>query len=161
MLFIPSMKDFTRTAAAAKSLLLLGVFLGRLVTIVHSQCFQDESMNAQWAQLINGDDTSTTFSIDGTCCQETVCNVPCAAEVPPPPKVCEVNLFFVSAGSVLFLKLFIELLISHITQISLDISSTRNSECCCCIGIWHCRHHFDRTLRYHWLCHLRLCQGRE
>lgn len=88
MLFIPSMKDFTRTAAAAKSLLLLGVFLGRLVTIVHSQCFQDESMNAQWAQLINGDDTSTTFSIDGTCCQETVCNVPCAAEVPPPPKVC-------------------------------------------------------------------------
>lgn len=74
------------TTAIAEILFLIGL-LGHLATIVHGQCFQDESMNAQWAQLINGDDTSTTFSIDGTCCQETVCNLPCAAEVPPPSKV--------------------------------------------------------------------------
>ena len=55
---------------------------------VESQCFADESMNTQWAQIINGDDTSTEFSIEGSCCQETVCALPCAEEVPPPAKVC-------------------------------------------------------------------------
>ena len=51
------------------------------------QCFKDESMNAQWAQIINEDDTSTEFSVEGSCCQETVCARPCAEEVTPPATV--------------------------------------------------------------------------
>lgn len=81
-----SIKATSNSSAATKILVGL-LFLGQLATLVHSQCFQDESMNAQWARLINGDETSTTFNIDGTCCQDTVCNIPCAADVPPPPKV--------------------------------------------------------------------------
>jgi len=62
------------------------VGLARLVPAV-SQCFKDESMNAQWAQIINADDTSTEFSVEGSCCQEMVCGLACAAETPPPAKV--------------------------------------------------------------------------
>lgn len=51
------------------------------------QCFEDESMNAQWAKIINADETSTEFSVEGSCCQERVCGLPCADEVPPPAKV--------------------------------------------------------------------------
>ena len=54
----------------------------------YAQCFADPDMNAQWAQIINEDTTSTTFTIpEGSCCQETVCAIPCAQEVPPPAKV--------------------------------------------------------------------------
>jgi hypothetical protein len=60
--------------------------LARLALAV-GQCFKDESMNAQWAQIINADDTSTEFSVEGSCCQETVCALPCAEEVPPPATV--------------------------------------------------------------------------
>lgn len=51
-----------------------------------SQCFGDPSMNTQWAQVINDDTTSTEFSIEGSCCQETVCGLPCAEEASPPAK---------------------------------------------------------------------------
>ncbi|KAL7531840.1 hypothetical protein ACHAXR_004270 [Thalassiosira sp. AJA248-18] len=51
-----------------------------------SQCFGDPSMNTEFAQIINEDDTSTEFSIEGSCCQEAVCALPCAEEVPPPAK---------------------------------------------------------------------------
>ena len=51
-----------------------------------SQCFSDPATNTEWAQLLNGDDTSTEFSTEGSCCQETVCALPCAEEVPPPAK---------------------------------------------------------------------------
>jgi hypothetical protein len=67
-------------------LLLTIVGLTRLAIAV-GQCFKDESMNAQWAQIINGDETSTEFSVEGSCCQETVCGLPCAEETPPPAKV--------------------------------------------------------------------------
>ncbi len=52
-----------------------------------AQCFQDPNTNAEWAQIINGDSTSTEFSIEGTCCQEAVCGLKCAQETPPPAKV--------------------------------------------------------------------------
>ena len=55
--------------------------------VAAGQCFSDPATNTEWAQLINGDDTSTEFSVAGSCCQETVCGLPCAEEVPPPAKV--------------------------------------------------------------------------
>lgn len=69
--------------------LIVPSIIGLLVQFecVVGQCFSDSSMNAQWAQIINGDDTSTEFSVEGSCCQETVCALPCAEEVPPPAKV--------------------------------------------------------------------------
>lgn len=51
---------------------------------VLSQCFSDPATNAEWAQIINGDNTSTEFSVEGSCCQSTVCNIPCPETVPPP-----------------------------------------------------------------------------
>jgi hypothetical protein len=62
------------------------VGLARLVIVV-GQCFKDETMNAQWAQIINADNTSTEFSVEGSCCQEKVCGLACAEETPPPAKV--------------------------------------------------------------------------
>jgi hypothetical protein len=76
-------------------LLLTSIVVGlatQLVGLVSGQCFNDESMNTQWAQLINGDTNSTEFSIDGSCCQETVCALPCPAEQSPPPKVRVIHL---------------------------------------------------------------------
>ena len=67
-------------------LLLTIVGLTRLAITV-GQCFKDESMNAQWAQIINADETRLEFSVEGSCCQETVCGLPCAEETPPPAKV--------------------------------------------------------------------------
>lgn len=78
------------------TLLLLTTIVGlvaELVGRVSGQCFNDESMNTQWAQLINGDPNSTEFSVEGSCCQETVCALPCPAEQSPPDKVREI-LFF-------------------------------------------------------------------
>lgn len=57
------------------------------------QCFQDPDTNAEWAQIINNDTTSTEFSIEGSCCQETVCGLGCAEETPPPAKVRESGYF--------------------------------------------------------------------
>ncbi|KAL3789680.1 LOW QUALITY PROTEIN: hypothetical protein HJC23_003881, partial [Cyclotella cryptica] len=48
------------------------------------QCFSDPATNTEWAQLINGDNTSTEFSVEGSCCQSTVCNIPCPETVPSP-----------------------------------------------------------------------------
>ena len=78
-------KTYTKMNSILASIL---IGLAAHVQPVLSQCFADESMNTQWAQIINGDDTSTEFSIEGSCCQETVCALPCAEEVPPPAKVC-------------------------------------------------------------------------
>ncbi|KAL3762641.1 hypothetical protein ACHAW5_007212 [Stephanodiscus triporus] len=92
--------------------LLLPIIVGlaRLVLAV-SQCFKDESMNAQWAQIINADDTSTEFSVEGSCCQEMVCGLACAAETPPPAKgfgiavMTAISLFVLSGiGFSFFLK---------------------------------------------------------
>ncbi|KAL7468369.1 hypothetical protein ACHAXS_008592 [Conticribra weissflogii] len=74
-----------------------------------AQCFQDPNTNAEWAQIINGDSTSTEFSIEGTCCQEAVCGLKCAQETPPPAKeygkaVIASILFFVSVG---FVSIFV------------------------------------------------------
>jgi hypothetical protein len=60
-------------------------FLSQAITTL-AQCFSDSDTNTEWAQLINGDTTSTTFSIENSCCQETVCGIGCPEEVPPPPK---------------------------------------------------------------------------
>ena len=67
-----------------------------LATILHlaqigstiSQCFNDQATNTEWAQLITEDDTATEIPIDdGSCCQETVCGLPCPAPMDPPAKV--------------------------------------------------------------------------
>lgn len=159
-----SIKGTSTTATTAAAKILLGLFLlGQLATLVHSQCFQDESMNAQWARLINGDETSTTFNIDGTCCQDAVCNIPCAADVPPPPKVNSILLFWWWCLSHLSscdyslspIKTFVEY--RHIASHPTFIYWIR----IVMIGIWYCSHHFHRTLRYYWVCHINLCQGRE
>lgn len=49
-----------------------------------SQCIADDTLNAEFARIINGDDDSTTYSIDGSCCMETICGLPCPEEVEPP-----------------------------------------------------------------------------
>jgi len=68
-----------------------------------AQCFQDPDTNAEWALIINKDSTSTEFSIEGSCCQETVCGLKCPEETPPPAKmfgkaVIASILFFVTVG---------------------------------------------------------------
>lgn len=80
-------------------ILLLTTIVGLVaqLELVSGQCFNDESMNTQWAQLINGDANSTEFSIEGSCCQETVCALPCPADQSPPAKVREI-LFFYKGG---------------------------------------------------------------
>ena len=50
------------------------------------QCFSDANTTAEWAQVINGDTTSTEFEVD-QCCQNTVCGIPCPESVPEPPIV--------------------------------------------------------------------------
>ncbi|KAL7464244.1 hypothetical protein ACHAXS_004588 [Conticribra weissflogii] len=50
------------------------------------QCFQDPDTNAEWARIINNDTTSAEFSIEGSCCQESVCGLGCAEDTPPPAK---------------------------------------------------------------------------
>ena len=69
--------------------MLSSIIIGLAVQLhtVVGQCFQDPSMNAEWAQIINEDETSTTFDIEGSCCQETVCGIPCAEPTPAPAKV--------------------------------------------------------------------------
>jgi hypothetical protein len=63
------------------------VGLARLA-LAAGQCFEDESTNAWWARIINRDDAGgTEFSVEGSCCQEVVCAVPCAKEVLPPATV--------------------------------------------------------------------------
>ena len=58
------------------------------VGLAIAQCFQDPDTNSEWAQLLNGDDTSTEFAItEGSCCMDTVCGLPCPEPVPPPAKV--------------------------------------------------------------------------
>ena len=49
-----------------------------------SQCIADSDLNTEFARKINGDDDSTTYSIDGSCCMETICGLPCPQEVEPP-----------------------------------------------------------------------------
>ena len=70
-------------------MMLSSIIIGLAVQLhtVVGQCFQDPSMNAEWAQIINEDETSTTFDIEGSCCQETVCGIPCAEPTPAPAKV--------------------------------------------------------------------------
>ena len=62
--------------------------LAQAITVL-GQCFSDPATNTEWAQLINGDDTSTEFSVEGSCCQSAVCNIPCPEAVPYPPIVSE------------------------------------------------------------------------
>ena len=50
------------------------------------QCFSDPDTNAEWAQVINEDTSSTEFEVD-QCCQNTVCGIPCPETVPEPPIV--------------------------------------------------------------------------
>lgn len=69
----------------------MNIILTTAIGLTHAgfaagQCFGDSSMNTEWAQIINGDDTSTEFSTEGSCCQEAVCGLPCGEEVPPPAK---------------------------------------------------------------------------
>ena len=52
-----------------------------------SQCFADPATNAEWAAILTEDGTATEFSVEGSCCQEQVCGLGCAEEVPPPPAV--------------------------------------------------------------------------
>ena len=107
---------------------------------VLSQCFADESMNTQWAQIINGDDTSTEFSIEGSCCQETVCALPCAQEVPPPAKV----IIFVHVS---IANDICKLMIPHHNIL---LSNTHNVNIIYThIGIWYSRDGFNSHLRYH------------
>ena len=72
-----------------QTMMLSSIIIGLAVQLhtVVGQCFQDPAMNAEWAQIINEDDTSTTFDIEGSCCQETVCGIPCAEPTPAPAKV--------------------------------------------------------------------------
>lgn len=62
-------------------LLLIGT-VGRAV----GQCLSNESLNAEFARIITGDDTATSYSIEGSCCQETICGLGCPEEVDPPAK---------------------------------------------------------------------------
>ena len=57
--------------------------LGRF-GVSSAQCIADEGLNAAFAQIVNGDDDSTSYSIEGTCCQEKLCGLGCPEEVEPP-----------------------------------------------------------------------------
>lgn len=63
--------------------LTLAIALGQFRSSL-AQCIADETVNTEFARIINGDDTSTSYSIDGSCCQKTICNLDCPEEVDPP-----------------------------------------------------------------------------
>jgi hypothetical protein len=66
--------------------------LGTLIALigllpqVTSQCIADETINTQFAELFSNG-TSITYEVaEGSCCQETICAIPCPEEVSPPDK---------------------------------------------------------------------------
>jgi hypothetical protein len=66
-------------------LLSFAVAIGQIAGAA-SQCLSSESLNAEFARIITGDDAATTYSIEGSCCQETICGLGCPEEVDPPAK---------------------------------------------------------------------------
>mmetsp|Transcript_4985 Transcript_4985/g.9494 ORF Transcript_4985/g.9494 Transcript_4985/m.9494 type:complete len:87 (+) Transcript_4985:178-438(+) len=61
----------------------VAIVIGQIAGAV-SQCLSNESLNAEFARIITGDDSATSYSIEGSCCQETICGLGCPEEVDPP-----------------------------------------------------------------------------
>ena len=55
-------------------------------SISAAQCIADEALNTEFAQIINQDTTSTTYDIEGSCCQAEICGLGCPEEVSPPTR---------------------------------------------------------------------------
>ncbi|KAL3929736.1 MAG: hypothetical protein SGBAC_012080 [Bacillariaceae sp.] len=63
------------------------IALAGLLPQVASQCIGDETINTQFAEIFSNG-TSTTYEVPAdSCCQETICAIPCPEEVAAPEKV--------------------------------------------------------------------------
>eukprot|EP00984_Skeletonema_dohrnii_P033250 scaffold29187_cov59-Skeletonema_dohrnii-CCMP3373.AAC.1 len=86
------------------------VTAGWLLNQAAGQCIADETINAQFAS--DGYSTTTTaedLEAAGTCCQETICGIPCAEEVDAPGYGIAVAVFMaisalIGIATVLFIK---------------------------------------------------------
>lgn len=75
-----------RSTLRMKDFALVLAFLSQLgwLTVSSAQCIADEDLNTAFAQIINGDNVSTTYDISGSCCQEQICGLGCPEEVDQP-----------------------------------------------------------------------------
>jgi len=134
-------------------LLSIIVGLGSLVrqVAVAQECFADPNMTAQWAKILTEDDTATTFTVaEDSCCQETVCGIPCAAEVSPPAKVrrhesaialcCVVSCRVVSCHRFLFVIYDCQRRTQSLCSLTIIKFSSSVLLHTTIIGIWRCRH---------------------
>lgn len=60
------------------------IALAGLAPLAFGQCIADEDLNTEFAQILFND---TSYEVpEGSCCQETICGLPCPEEVEEPDK---------------------------------------------------------------------------
>ena len=80
------MKYKSATFPVLATFAVLATFLKAVSAASPGNCIADETINAQFADIISGG-TSDTYEIpDGSCCQEQICLLGCPEEVEDPAK---------------------------------------------------------------------------
>lgn len=62
------------------------IALAGLLPQVASQCIGDETINTQFAEIFSNGTSSTYEVAADSCCQQTICAIPCPEEVAAPEK---------------------------------------------------------------------------